>query len=77
MPNISLTKEYCDASSSNLLPTTNTWTGTNTFCRISSDSKNDGSKSVTEYGPFAVHGATTFDSIPATATDITASITED
>jgi hypothetical protein len=73
-----VTKEYCDASASNLLPTNNTWTGTNAFIAGSHQiGKNDGSTSVTEYGPFAVHGATTFDSVPATATDVTASITDD
>lgn len=73
-----VTKEYCGTSSSNLLPTNNTWTGTNAFVAGSHQiGKSDGTTAVTEYGPFTVHGATTFDSMPATATDVTNSITDD
>lgn len=80
-------KKYVDNSITNLKAANSTFSGNNLFTGFNSYSgqsafnnnvqlgKSDGTSTVSEYGIMNIHGPTTFDAIPSTATDQTSTIT--
>jgi hypothetical protein len=82
-------KKYVDNKVSAVLSANNTFSGQNNFngnttfnspINLQSNvtiGKTDNTNIIAEYGNFAIHGNTTFDSLPVTATDLSATITDD
>jgi hypothetical protein len=70
-------KKYVDDSITNLKTASSTWTGANTFNNNVTLGNSNGSNTIQQYGALQLHGATVCDSLPSTATDLVASVTDD
>lgn len=70
-------KKYADGLITTLKSSTNTYTGQNIFNNDVVLGNTSGLNNISQYGNSLVHGPAVFDSLPATGTDLSGSVTDD